>query len=279
MGRLARYEDARSLLNRQLSVDMCLPPASFDLAFQHGSTLLSAVRLPLEQMDADRRRYRDHWELRLINYCGVAAVTAVHPRVLQAAETLLSGDNGNWVGDYSELRKLNDYLTPFALQVSGTSLFYTPGRSFWQDALPATAGEVQLPRIPGYSIRWLEAHELENYRDNENFTNALGFKELRPDVQVLAAFTDGQTVAIAGASEDSNLMRQIGVDVLPEHRGAGLASALVRALAEGIIAEGSLPFYGASPSHIVSQKVALKAGLQPTWWEFVSTSLNDISVD
>lgn len=276
---IVSYEDALALLNRQLSVDMCLPPASFDLASQHGSTLLTSQRLPLEEMDADRRRYRDHWELRLINYRGLTAVSAAHPRVLDAAQALLAGDNGNWVGDYSELRKLNDYLTPFALQVSSTSLFYTPGRVFWQHQPAASAQGVKLPQIEGYKLRWLEPQELDAFRNDERFSNALGFKELRPDVQVLAALAHGEIVALAGASEDSNLMQQIGIDVLPQHRGAGLAGTLVGTLAEAIIAEGFLPFYGTSPSHIISQRVALNAGLQPTWWEFVSTSLNEISVD
>ena len=226
-------------------------------------------------MHPARRRYRDHWELRLINYRGLTVICAQHPRVREAADNLLAGDNGNWVGDYSELRKLNDYLTPYALQMSGTSLFFTPGRDFFTrdaDARPGLPAE-------GYTVRWLEPSELEQYRGNPDFENALGFKELRPDVQVLGAYAEGELVALAGASEDSDWCRQIGIDVLPGHRGRGLASYLVRELSQAILAEGFVPFYGTSPSHINSQQVALNAGLRPAWWEFVSTSLNEISVD
>lgn len=272
---ITSYQQAEKILAAQLSIDLCLPEQAIDIAQQHGSTHLSARRIPLDEMHPARRRYRDHWELRLINYRGLTVICAQHPRVREAADNLLAGDNGNWVGDYSELRKLNDYLTPYALQMSGTSLFFTPGRDFFTPDADARPG--LLPE--GYTVRWLEPLELEPYRGNPDFENALGFKELRPDVQVLGAYAEGELVALAGASEDSDWCRQIGIDVLAGHRGRGLASYLVRELSQAILAEGFVPFYGTSPSHIISQQVALNAGLRPAWWEFVSTSLNEISVD
>ena len=101
---------------------------------------------------------------------------------------------------------------------------------------------------------------------------------------VLAAYAaDGEPadgpVAMVGLSDDSPIMRQIGIDVLPAWRGAGIASSLVRDAARLTLAEGYLPFYGTSPSHILSQRVAMNAGLVPTWWEYVSTSLNDLPMD
>ncbi len=272
---ITSYQQAEKILAAQLSIDLCLPEQAIDIAQQHGSTHLSARRIPLDEMHPARRRYRDHWELRLINYRGLTVICAQHPRVREAADNLLAGDNGNWVGDYSELRKLNDYLTPYALQMSGTSLFFTPGRDFF------TPGADARPGFPaeGYTVRWLEPSELDQYRGNPDFENALGFKELRPDVQVLGAYAEGELVALAGASEDSDWCRQIGIDVLLGHRSMGLASYLVKELSQAILAEGFVPFYGTSPSHIISQQVALNAGLRPAWWEFVSTSLNEISVD
>ncbi len=84
---------------------------------------------------------------------------------------------------------------------------------------------------------------------------------------------------MVGLSDDSPIMRQIGIDVLPAWRGAGIASVLVRDAARLTLAEGYLPFYGTSPSHMLSQRVAMNAGLVPTWWEYVSTSLNDLPMD
>lgn len=278
---ITSYQQAEKILAAQLSIDLCLPEQAIDIAQQHGSTHLSAPRLPLDEMHPARRRYRDHWELRLINYRGLTVICAQHPRVREAANNLLAGDNGNWVGDYSELRKLNDYLTPYALQLSGTSLFYTPGKGFFAEVPVGTGQDAPARQAApvGYDFCWLQPQDFAPLKGNPDFENALGFKELRPDAQVLGAYAGEELVALAGASEDSDWCRQIGIDVLPGHRGRGLASYLVRELSQAILAEGFVPFYGTSPSHIISQQVALNAGLRPAWWEFVSTSLNEISVD
>lgn len=62
-----------------------------------------------------------------------------------------------------------------------------------------------------------------------------------PDVLAVAAIIDGKVAAVAGASEDSPLMWQIGIDVLPEFGGRGLASSLVALLKQEILARGKSP--------------------------------------
>lgn len=271
---------AREILDTQLATDYCLPVGAIGLARQFGSNLLAAPRLPLGDMREDRRRYTDHWELRLAHYSGITLVSAQHPRVLEALQDMLAGDTGAWVGDYSKLLRVNDYLSPQAMQNTGTAHFLTPGRALFSDAAQAEheAARTHLEE-QGFTFRWLEPDEFATYRDTGLFTNALGFSTLRPDVYVLAAIRDGETLAMAGASEDSTLANQIGVDTLPNARNLGLGTLLVREVARRVLATGKLPFYGTSPSHIVSQKIALKAGLEPTWWEFASTSLLDIDLD
>ena len=129
----------------------------------------------------------------------------------------------------------------------------------------------------------LDAEQFEHFRGDKRYSNALGFSVTRPDVLVLAAYpvAEGASdalavgesapaladpIAMVGLSDDSPIMRQIGIDVLPAWRGAGIASALVRDAARLTLAEGYLPFYGTSPSHMLSQRVAMNAGLVPTWW-------------
>ena len=73
-------------------------------------------------------------------------------------------------------------------------------------------------------------------------------------------------LAMAGVSDDSPLMRQIGIDVLPQVRQRRLAARLVYELSRMVLADGYVPFYGTSPSHVLSQRVALAAGFIPTWW-------------
>ncbi|QRZ62434.1 GNAT family N-acetyltransferase [Rothia sp. ZJ932] len=269
---ITSYQQVRRVLDAQLEADFCLPAGAIASAFERGKELLTAPRLDLEKMARHRRWWtRSHFEMRLGNYRGVTLLCATHPRVLQEVTQLLSGDAGNWVGDYSKLHRVNDFLSPYALQSSGTALFFTAGRALF-DA-PAR----QEPA--GYTFTWLTAPLIETFRGDARFANALGFSKDRPDTQVLAAFHGGTPVAIAGASADSQLARQIGIDVLPQHRGKGLASYLVERLAREVLTAGFVPFYGTSPSHILSQKVALNAGFEPGWYEYVSTSLLEVHTD
>ena len=334
---------ARHILHTQLEADFCQAPGSISRALQElrdypeaeSLPLLATVQPPSEKMGAARRRNDDIWELRVANYASVGILCAKHPRVLEKAIDYMLGDQSNWLGDYAQLRQLNELLTPYTQQVSGTSIYYTPGRALLNSVVPegvqaqevkcavpgvgmmrrvdpaelkaallaeitgertirreanASAGAIEVDpedtegRVTHLRVELLDAEQIESFRGDKRYSNALGFSERRPDVLVLAAYAaDGEPadspVAMVGLSDDSPIMRQIGIDVLPAWRGAGIASALVRDAARLTLAEGYLPFYGTSPSHILSQRVAMNAGLVPTWWEYVSTSLNDLPMD
>ena len=351
-GAVTTADRARHILHTQLEADFCQAPGSISRALQElrdypeaeSLPLLATVQPPSEKMGAARRRNDDIWELRVANYASVGILCAKHPRVLDKAIDYMLGDQSNWLGDYAQLRQLNELLTPYTQQVSGTSIYYTPGRALLNSVVPegvqaqevkcavpgvgmmrrvdpaelkaallaeitgertirreanASAGALEVDpqdtqaRVTRLRVELLDAEQFERFRGDKRYSNALGFSERRPDVLVLAAYavdgagdTEGagipanaDPVAMVGLSDDSPIMRQIGIDVLPAWRGAGIASVLVRDAARLTLAEGYLPFYGTSPSHILSQRVAMNAGLVPTWWEYVSTSMNDLPMD
>ncbi|WP_314669260.1 GNAT family N-acetyltransferase [Rothia mucilaginosa] len=353
-GAVTTADRARHILHTQLEADFCQAPGSISRALEElrdypeaeSLPLLATVQPPSEKMGAARRRNDDIWELRVANYASVGILCAKHPRVLEKAIDYMLGDQSNWLGDYAQLRQLNELLTPYTQQVSGTSIYYTPGRALLNSVVPegvqaqevkcavpgvgmmrrvdpaelkaallaeitgertirkeanASAGALEVDpedteaRVTRLRVELLDAEQFERFRGDKRYSNALGFSERRPDVLVLAAYpvdedapgapAAGESPALAdpiamvGLSDDSPIMRQIGIDVLPAWRGAGIASALVRDAARLTLAEGYLPFYGTSPSHILSQRVAMNAGLVPTWWEYVSTSLNDLPMD
>ena len=351
-GAVTTLDRARHILHTQLEADFCQAPGSISRALQElrdypeaeSLPLLATVQPPSEKMGAARRRNDDIWELRVANYASVGILCAKHPRVLDKAIDYMLGDQSNWLGDYAQLRQLNELLTPYTQQVSGTSIYYTPGRALLNSVVPegvqaqevkcavpgvgmmrrvdpaelkaallaeitgertirreanASAGALEVApedteaRVTRLRVDLLSEEQIESFRGDKRYSNALGFSTTRPDVLVLAAYavdgagdTEGagipanaDPVAMVGMSDDSPIMRQIGIDVLPAFRGAGIASALVRDAARLTLAEGYLPFYGTSPSHMLSQRVALNAGLVPTWWEYVSTSMNDLPMD
>lgn len=357
-GAVTTADRARHILHTQLEADFCQAPGSISRALQEmrdypeaeSLPLLATVQPPSEKMGAARRRNDDIWELRVANYASVGILCAKHPRVLEKAIDYMLGDQSNWLGDYAQLRQLNELLTPYTQQVSGTSIYYTPGRALLNSVVPegVQAQEVKCA-VPGVGmmrrvdpaelkaallaeitgertirreanasadaletdpddtavgetrlrVDLLSEEQIESFRGDKRYSNALGFSERRPDVLVLAAYpvdenaskapdapaagesapVHADPIAMVGLSDDSPIMRQIGIDVLPAFRGAGIASALVCDAARLTLAEGYLPFYGTSPSHMLSQRVALNAGLVPTWWEYVSTSMNDLPMD
>ncbi len=129
---------------------------------------------------------------------------------------------------------------------------------------------------PGYSVRVtdIESELAANPTmiDRLQFPNAL-FPEPdasgRPTVLAAVAETENEIVGIAGVSKDSEFMHQIGIDVLPQHRGNGLAPAMTAA-ARATFEAGALPYYGTSSSNIPSMRTALAAGLRPTWVEVLT---------
>lgn len=357
-GAVTTADRARHILHTQLEADFCQAPGSISRALEElrdypeaeSLPLLATVQPPSEKMGAARRRNDDIWELRVASYASVGILCAKHPRVLEKAIDYMLGDQSNWLGDYAQLRQLNELLTPYTQQVSGTSVYYTPGRALLNSVVPegvqaqevkcavpgvgmmrrvdpaelkaallaeitgeriicreanASAGALEVDpedteaRVTRLRVELLDAEQIERFRGDKRYSNALGFSVTRPDVLVLAAYPVDENaskgseavaagesapaladpIALVGVSDDSLIMRQIGIDVLPAWRGAGIASALVRDAARLTLAEGYLPFYGTSPSHVLSQRVALNAGLVPTWWEYVSTSLNDLPMD
>ena len=104
------------------------------------------------------------------------------------------------------------------------------------------------------------------------WSNALCEKRKQLDILGVGAFKNDQLVGLAGCSADCDTMWQIGVDVLPEERRRGIASALTSRLASEILNRGKVPFYCCAWSNIKSVRNALKSGFRPAWAEMTIKS-------
>lgn len=106
----------------------------------------------------------------------------------------------------------------------------------------------------------------------DQWSNALCEKRKELDVLGVGAY-DGETlVGLAACSADCEDMWQIGVDVLPEYRRQGIASALTVRLALEILGRGKVPFYCAAWSNVKSVRSAIKSGFRPAWVEMTAKS-------
>lgn len=146
------------------------------------------------------------------------------------------------------------FAAPFLF---GHSLYY----------LPDCDRIKKLPSPEGFNFHIKEEKEIYKLYDIPGFENAIMYdiNHPRPDVIAIYAMRDNKIAAMAGASADSSMMWQIGIDTLPEFRNRGLAVGLVSNLAMIIMEKGIVPYYGTASSNIPSQSVAYKSGFFPAW--------------
>ena len=102
------------------------------------------------------------------------------------------------------------------------------------------------------------------------WSNALCEQRKELDVLGIGAYHQGKLVGLAGCSADCDTMYQIGVDVLPDYRGRGIASALTGRLAIEILKLGKVPFYCAAWCNIKSVRNAIRCGFRPAWVELTA---------
>lgn len=191
---------------------------------------------------------------RVIVYMGTAYVMA-EEETIPGWEEILKDYPADWFFNYGRLRKIDRILNEFDREIIDTHLYYLPD---------ADAKRIEIPA----DYKWFSQDEIDNYKENNEFHNALCYSPTQPDVYAVAA-PDGKGgyKGMAGASNDGLYVRQIGIDIKNEYRGEGLATKLVTSLKQQIIDDGFLPFYGTSESHALSRSVGVKSGFLPAFAE------------
>ena len=155
------------------------------------------------------------------------------------------------------INALNDLLAPFDLKVCYMAEYFLP------DVTKLKELEC------GYELRALQQVDLVNLY-SEQWEHCLTFDDRERDVLAVGVYDEGKLIGLAGCSADCETMYQIGVDVLPEYRRKGVASAVTSKLALEIIKLGKVPFYCAAWSNIKSVRNAIKSGFRPAWVELTA---------
>lgn len=207
-----------------------------------------------------RRRFQENeciLKIAVIN--GKVLFTGNH-EMISWCRNEYAGVSSDWFFEVKNLRRLNDRLHQEGYQIEMLHPFYIS-----EQRTAVHTGDCV--------IRWYEGNEIEQFRGDERYSKAFSFDENAPDVLGVAALHEGQILGIAGVSYDSPTMWQIGIDVSPAHRNAGIGQMLVSLLKNEVLRRGRLPYYGTSISHIASQRVALGAGFCPAWVELVTSKM------
>ena len=128
------------------------------------------------------------------------------------------------------------------------------------------------PPKTNLKLQWYEPDEIAQFEEDERIDEAFLFDENVPDTLGVAALSEnGDMLAIAGASGNSDQMWEIGVNSFEEGKGYG--QAVVSALVEETLKRGKVPYYGTALSHCASLRIALKAGMVPSYSELRSSKL------
>lgn len=158
---------------------------------------------------------------------------------------------------------LNERLAPLGLTTCFMAEYYLPDVN-------------RLTELPcEYDLKVLEKGQFDNLYLPE-WPNALCSDRKHLDVLALGAYDGGKLIGLAGCSADADEMWQIGVDVLPEYRRKGIASALTSKLALEILERGKVPFYCTAWSNIRSVRNAVKSGLIPAWAEMTIKPIDTV---
>ena len=124
-----------------------------------------------------------------------------------------------------------------------------------------------------YELRLLGPEDF-GYLYLPQWSNALCKDRSHLDVLGIGAYDGDKLIGLAGCSADCDTMWQIGVDVLPDYRRQGIASALTSRLALEILGRGKVPFYCAAWCNIKSVRNAIKSGFIPAWVEMTAQPSN-----
>lgn len=161
---------------------------------------------------------------------------------------------------FDEQRKwlINRKLAEFGKAIAFNSIFYLPVTPYKYTARD------------GFKFKFYEEDEIvRELYSVKGFDNALMYNADNPrrDVLAVCAVNGGKIVGMAGASNDSARLWQIGIDVVPEYRNMGIGSELVSALTQAVFMHGAVPYYSTWSGNIASQNTARRAGYYPVWTE------------
>ena len=158
------------------------------------------------------------------------------------------------------LHALDEILQPHGLKVCFMAEYFLPDVT------------VLKPLTCKYDMRLLTPAEFAPYY-TETWSNALTPHRKERDVLAFGAFDGENLIGLAGCSADCETMYQLGIDVLPEYRRQGIASALTSALALEVLRLGKVPFYCAAWSNIPSVRNAIRCGFRPAWAELTARDI------
>jgi len=240
---------ARELIATVLAADCACAPG--DLVTD-GTTFSLAREIP------GRRRYPLLDQSLLIVTTGHGVAIAASEGRLEWLRTRFTDRGRDAMFAATTIVELADLVAPDNQVIIGPTVSYACSRDTFRSLSAPDDVEIAITEQDG--IPALYAHP--------GFDHALAYRaraDRRQDRIAAVARRAGEIVGIAACSDDAEALWQIGIDVVPTARGAGIGQALVSGLTARILDDGRVPFYTAATSNIASCSLALGLGYWPAW--------------
>lgn len=244
------------MTNKEI-LDIALQQSAYDCNCQPEDFILKQNVVTLSKVNSKARKYVPlPLECDLISY-GNNIVAQVSERTKPAVLEYINKFDAYHCFETPQINMLNDLLAPFDLKVCFMAEYFLP------DVTKLKELEC------GYVLRVLHKDDFADLY-KEQWSDCLTIHDRERDVLAVGAYDNGKLIGLSGCSADCEMMYQIGVDVLPEYRRKGIASAVTSRLALEVLALGKVPFYCAAWSNIKSVRNAVKSGFRPAWVELTA---------
>ena len=232
----------------QSAVDLCAAPIDFEKS--------ENVIVTSRENDGARRYLRLPFSCQLVSY-GNNVVASVSPEFREITESYINKYPVEHLSETPHMHVLNGDLMKKGQKICFMAEYFLPDVNILR--------ALDCP----YELRILTQPDFQNLYLPE-WSNALCEKRKHLDVLGIGAYDGDKLIGLAGCSADCNTMWQIGIDVLPEYRRQGIASALTSRLSIEILNRGKVPFYCAAWCNIKSVRNAIKSGFCPAWVEMTA---------
>lgn len=236
---------------------IALEQSAADLSARGEDFLKGENVIVTSRSDDNARKYLElPFLCQLVSY-GNNIVASVSPEFYEITQKYIEKYPTEHAFETPNIHVLNSALEPLGAKICFMAEYFLPDVT-------------KIRSIPSkFSLKTLEKGQFEHLYTPE-WSNALCEKRRHLDVLCVGAYDSDRLVGLAGCSADCHDMWQIGIDVLPEYRRQGIASALASALALEILKRGKVPFYCAAWCNIKSVRNAIKCGFYPAWVELTA---------
>jgi GNAT superfamily N-acetyltransferase len=244
------------MTNKEI-LEIALQQSSYDCNCEADAFMSEQNVVTISKKNTKARRYVPlPLECDLVSY-GNNIVAQVSKRTKSAVSEYINTFDAYCCFETPQINMLNDLLAPFDLKVCFMAEYFLPDVT-------------KLKKLDcGYELRVLHKEDFAGLYVKQ-WSNCLTFNDRERDVLAVGAYDNGNLIGLAGCSADCKMMYQIGVDVLPEYRRKGIASAVTSKLAIEVLTLGKVPFYCAAWSNIKSVRNAVKSGFRPAWVELTA---------